>query len=309
MTEEKPSFDKKAEESAKYFLREEGAQSRDHVQRYTIASFVTSSLFFLTSTFLIHPEPWRVLQNSFAALGICFVIDSIVGCVAPAHENRFLVSHYILFPILTTSFAIIYFVSKEWFASMLNSVFFGPYLFDWIGLLTQKDHLSANFRVFLSTHHSMTFVAVSIWAMVAPCCFEDNNDYVYRGIVIWFANCWGYLLKIYRVFHPKADQDFTRRMQVVVFVMERIQNCAAYLQGFTVPVSDLNTFWWVVVGSGLLMDAIDTTFQAKSILKLYRQRVEDGTNQHSTSDVETPVDLQGDDTDEREEIILPSPNL
>lgn len=246
---------------------------RDGIQWTTAGSFLFSALFWLLALFLYHPEPWWVVQNAFVVLAVCYIFDSVVICVAPNLQKRLVLSHYILGVMQNILYVITFLISPDLFATVWNSIFFGYYLFTWIGMLTQKAEYFPMFRIFYTIHHGVAFIVTGIWIITSPCCFELDNEPVYRAIVIWLSgDIWNYCLNIYRCIQPETDKDSLHKMRMLVFVLEKLHKSGSYLQILVVGVSGVNTLGWVCTGSALVMDTLDSTFQIRSICKHHRAK-------------------------------------
>ena len=262
-------------------------QSRDTMHLITALCFVTCTTFWLTSLFLYHPNAWWVIQNALGVLAVCFVAETTVASLAPSLETRLVLMHFSLGLAQNILYIFLFVKSPSLFAEVWTSLFFGYYLFTWIMMLTKKSEFFYMFRVFYTIHHTISFFITGSWIFVSPCCTGDDNDFIYRAVVIWLsADIWIYSLNIFRSIWPKTDKNIIRRMQTVVFGIERIHRSAAYFQPLTVPASSANTLMWVVLGTGLFNDVVDASFQLKSLCKYYRGTKQRSEKKEPVSDVE-----------------------
>ena len=143
--------------------------------------------------------------------------------------------------------------------------------------------------------------------IVSPCCFLDDNVFIYRGIVIWLsAEIWNDGLNTFCGFWPKTDKNVLLRMKTVVFVMERIHRTFSYFQPLTVPVTRYNTLMWVVLGTGLWNDTLDITFQLKSLRKQYREKKQQTAQQSEEKRRGTHLELELEDVKEKEGVVIES---
>jgi len=247
-------------------------QSRDTMHLITILCFVTCTSFWLASLFHYHPKAWWVIQNAFVALAVCFIADTTVACLAPSLETRLVLMHFSLGLVQNIIYILLFVMSPSIFQEVWTSLYFGYYLFTWIMMLTKKREFFSMFRVFYTVHHTISFFITGSWIIVSPCCSLDNNDFIYRAIMIWLsADIWIYSLNIYRSIWPNTDKNTIRRMQTAIFGIERLHRSTAYFQPLTVPSYNHNTLMWVVLGTGLFNDFVDSSFQLQSLCKYYRE--------------------------------------
>lgn len=246
---------------------------RDVMHWVTIGCFLVSTSFWLTACAIYHPQPWFVVQNALVTLAVCFSLEAFVTCAAPELPTRSVMMHFSLDIVQNLLFIVLFVLSPNRFAKLWASIFFGFYLWTWIKLLTQRKQFFPMFRIFYTAHHTIAFFLTAGWFIAAPCCFEDDNDFVYRAVVIWLsAELYQDVLNIFRSIRPKTDKDVIRKWQTIVFGMERLHRSVAYFQGLTVEPDDNNLFWWVVFGTGLFLDVVDTSFQLHSICKHYQDK-------------------------------------
>lgn len=263
----------------------------------TALCFVTCTTFWLASLFLYHPNAWWVIQNAFVTLAVCFVAETTVGCLAPSLETRLVLMHFSLGWVQNIVYILLFVMSPSLFAEAWTSLYFGYYLFTWIMMLTKKREFFSMFRLFYTIHHTISFFITGSWIIVSPCCSRDNNDFIYRAIVIWLsADIWIYSLNIFRSIWPKTNKNIIRRMQTVIFGIERIHRSIAYFQPLTVPASNNNTLMWVVLGTGLFNDVVDSSFQLQSLCKYYQE-----TKQHSEKKG------RSSHGEEKEDVVIDSP--
>ena len=274
-------------------------KQRDTMHLTTALCFVTSTTFWLVCLFRYHPNAWYVFQNAFAILAVCFVADNTVACLAPSLKRRQVVMHYFLGWVQNLLYILLFVASPSRFEKVWTSLFFGYYLFTWIMMLTQKAEFFFMFRLFYTIHHASAFFITGSWMIVSPCCFLDDNVFIYRAIVIWLsAEIWNDGLNTFRGVRSKTDKNVLRRMKTVVFVMERIHRSIAYFQPLTVPATQHNTLMWVVLGTGLWNDTLDVSFQLKSLCKHYREAKQQSEEKRRGSHLEVEVAVE-----EKEEVM------
>ena len=274
-------------------------KQRDTMHLTTALCFVTSTTFWLVCLFRYHPNAWYVFQNAFAILAVCFVADNTAACLAPSLKRRQVVMHYFLGWAQNLLYILLFVASPSRFEKVWTSLFFGYYLFTWIMMLTQKAEFFFMFRLFYTIHHASAFFITGSWMIVSPCCFLDDNVFIYRAIVIWLsAEIWNDGLNTFRGVRSKTDKNVLRRMKTVVFVMERIHRSIAYFQPLTVPATQHNTLMWVVLGTGLWNDTLDVSFQLKSLCKHYREAKQQSEEKRRGSHLEVEVAVE-----EKEEVM------
>eukprot|EP00984_Skeletonema_dohrnii_P035075 scaffold34606_cov81-Skeletonema_dohrnii-CCMP3373.AAC.1 len=272
--------------------QDQGKQ-RDTMHLTTALCFVTSTTFWLVCLFRYHPNAWYVFQNAFAILAVCFVADNTVACLAPSLKRRQVVMHYFMGLLQNLLYILLFVASPSLFEKVWTSIFFGWYLFTWIIILTQKAEFFFMFRLFYTIHHASAFFVTGSWMIVSPCCFLDDNVFIYRGIVIWLsAEIYNVGLNTFRGIRPKTDKNMLRRMKTAVFVMERIHRSIAYFQPPTVPATQHNTLMWVVFGTGLWNDIIDISFQLQSLCKHYREAKQQSEEKRRGSHLEVEVAVE-----------------
>jgi len=269
-----PSLQSSKEESKTSEEHQGDAQKKqDGMHLFTVGCFVVCTFFWLLALVKYHPQPWLVVQNAFISLTVCFTLDTFVACVAPGLSSRLVTMHFSLGALQNILYIILLNIGTDLFAKVWTSIYFGYYQWTWIMLLTHCREFFPMFRVFYTIHHAISFFITGSWIIIGLCCFANDNDFIYRAIVIWLSSdLWVYSLNIYRSLRPETDKDFIRKWQTIVFGIERVHRSVAYLQPLTVPASRYNLLMWVVLSTGLFNDIVDAAFQLHSLCKHYQHK-------------------------------------
>lgn len=213
-----------------------------------------------------------VIQQSAVVLSLCFILDNMIQCIFPLCKRHRVMAHFSLGLCQHTVYAIAYLISANTFASIWQPVYFGYYMWTNVLLITNPHQFFPMFHLFYSIHHSISFIITGSWILVSTCCPWET--YIVRAVVIWLcSDMYLYGLNVYRslCFSHNGDSSLDKalflKLKFMVFCLERIQRCIAYVQAFVASKGDFSSLAWTVFWTGLFNDVLDASFQLRSLCR------------------------------------------
>ncbi|CAB9527853.1 Acyl-coenzyme A oxidase [Seminavis robusta] len=251
--------------------KEGGNAKIDELWLITGVCFVVCATFWLGTASQLQ-DFWPTIQNAFVVLAICYTVERVVVVSLPCLQRPHVTLHFGFGIVQNIIYVATFLASPSTFAEIWTSVYFGYYLWTWIVLVAHHQELFTIFRIFFTVHHTVSFFITGTWILVAAHCDCPYNLYLLRGIVLWLAaDIWGYILNFTRSIYPGIPVRTIRRLQLMVFVMDRIQKSSAYIQAIAITHGNMNTLDWVVLGTGFFNDILDASFQVHSLYSYYRK--------------------------------------
>ncbi len=206
-------------------------------------------------------------QQIFAICGVCLMLDALImsQLKGPHRAER---SHYLLSIVSVLCYLPLYTLDSETFRHYWMQILLGLYLYDLAIIARDFRQLKSSYRVFYSVHHGMSLVLFLVWHLT----FVPFTDAMALGALLWVSSdVWRWAEQVWRL----SGRVSSNRLRDSVWYLERSHRVLAYLIylwvldfSFDYP-SEL-----VLLASGLLMDMIDTYFQAQArrVYKLKHQR-------------------------------------
>jgi len=280
----------KSSESSGGNDHQDQANKVDKLVYISVACFLVCSAFWLTAASRL--EDFRsIVLRGLCVLLFCLVLERFVVFFGGDHlKSPYITLHFGLGLVQNISYVIFFLVNPTLFAKLWTSAYFGYYVWTWYVLILRPKEVFSLFRVFYAIHHTVSFFITGTWILVATSCNCEYEKYILRGIVLWLsADIWVYLVNFSRSVIPGMPIETVRRLQLLAFVLERLQRVTAYLQGFIVTQMHISALGWVVFGTGLFNDVLDASFQARSLAVFFMAKKEDDadeTEKIENSDVE-----------------------
>lgn len=233
------------------------ATSRDNEQNYEEEEYYYQGTTTMTT----------LIKDSASVMALCFILENAIQILCPACERHYVLVHYTLGLIQLMSYLVSYLIGVDTFNRIWQPIFFGYYMWTNVLLVAKPNVFFPKFCTFYFTHHTMSFFVTGTWALV-PGGWEQ---FISRGAMLWFTSgTYDYVLSIYRAIYSSQQVDMAlyRKLRIGVFWLERIHRVAAYVQAFVLTKGFLgvSVTGWIVFGTTMVMDILDTYFQVNSLL-------------------------------------------
>ncbi|MFT6154967.1 MAG: hypothetical protein ACJA1X_002330 [Bermanella sp.] len=198
---------------------------------------------------------------SLAITGCCLIIDSCIMAFLnrnPKNLHNAERSHYLLSIFSIVVYLIAYQADSETFRNIWMQVLFGLYLFDLSIIARDWRNLKPSYRTFYSVHHTASLGLFFIWYHT----FIPFTDIMALGGLLWVSSdVWRWAEQYWRL----SGRVSSHKLRDIVWYSERCHRIFAYcLYMWILDFSFNHTSEMVLLGSGILMDAIDTYFQHKA---------------------------------------------
>jgi hypothetical protein len=207
---------------------------------------------------------------SLAITGGCLIIDSCIMAFLnrnPNSHHNAERSHYLLSILSIVVYLIAYQADSETFRNIWMQVLFGLYLFDLSIIARDWSQLKPSYRTFYSVHHAASLGLFFIWYHT----FIPFTDAMALGGLLWVSSdIWRWAEQYWRL----SGRISTSRLRDIVWYAERSHRLLAYgIYMWVLDFSFNHTAEMILLGSGILMDIIDTYFQqnARSAYKFKQQ--------------------------------------
>mmetsp|Transcript_39761 Transcript_39761/g.58083 ORF Transcript_39761/g.58083 Transcript_39761/m.58083 type:complete len:916 (+) Transcript_39761:1-2748(+) len=167
----------------------------------------------------------------------------------------YLLGHCLIGSMIFVAYAIILSTSRSEVKNVWRSLYFGWYTYDSLSFIVFWHDLPHRFRIFQSIHHSLSFLCTGTWLAVGG----KWTDLTIIAVVVWLtSDLWHYLSSLYGLFSEVgvtrwSEAGYNLKLENLVF--------ASYGIGIYIFVDDMSVLAWLILGTGLLFDAIDTYFR------------------------------------------------
>ncbi|NVK37206.1 MAG: hypothetical protein HWE18_04715 [Gammaproteobacteria bacterium] len=214
-------------------------------------------------------------QQIFAICGICLLLDALImsQLKGPHRAER---SHYLLSILSVVCYLPLYTLDSESFRHYWMQILLGLYLYDLAIIARDFRQLKSSYRVFYSVHHGMSLILFFVWHLT----FVPFTDAMALGALLWVSSdVWRWAEQVWRL----SGRYSSNRLRDSVWYLERGHRVLAYLIYLWVLDFSFNyPSELVLLASGLLMDMIDTYFQAQA-RRVYKLKQNLISSQHSTA--------------------------
>lgn len=249
--------------------KDDNERARDRLQIISLISFLSCTTFWVGAASQLD-DFWSTIQNALVALSVCFLAERVVISSWPSLKKPYVTLHFGLGLVQNILYVTTFLADPNIFAKIWTSAYFGYYIWTWTMLVTKVQEFFTLFRIFYTVHHTVSFFITGSWILVGQFCKCPMNLYLIRGIVLWLSSdIWVYLLNFTRSIYPGMDVQTIRKQQLIVFIIERLQRLAAYIQALVLTQGEMNTLDWVVLGTGFFNDILDASFQARSLSRSF----------------------------------------